>query len=213
MTVTPDILDQLKALGSATIHEAQDQTGAMDHGIKPIDPSCRLIGSALTVDTRPDDNLMIHYALTKAKPGDVLVVDAKGFMEAGPWGDLLTLAAMRCGIAGLIIDGAVRDANTILDLGFPVFCRGLSIKGTNKAQPGKVNQPIICGGVAVSPGDIVMGDRDGVVVVKAADAQKTLASAAAREAKEDRIRERIEAGESTVDILGLTDKLKSLGMT
>jgi|UniRef100_UPI0040473888 4-hydroxy-4-methyl-2-oxoglutarate aldolase len=213
MTVTQETLDQLKALGSATIHEAQDQTGAMAHGIKPIDPSCRLIGSALTVDTRPDDNLMIHFALTKAKPGDVLVVDAKGFMEAGPWGDLLTLAAMRCGIAGLIIDGAVRDANTILDLGFPVFCRGLSIKGTNKAQPGKVNQPIICGGVAVSPGDIVMGDRDGVVVVKAADAQKTLASAAAREAKEDRIRERIEAGESTVDILGLSDKLKSLGIT
>ena len=149
MTVTQETLDQLKALGSATIHEAQDQTGAMAHGIKPIDPSCRLIGSALTVDTRPDDNLMIHFALTKAKPGDVLVVDAKGFMEAGPWGDLLTLAAMRCGIAGLIIDGAVRDANTILDLGFPVFCRGLSIKGTNKAQPGKVNQPIICGGVAV----------------------------------------------------------------
>lgn len=213
MTVTQETLDQLKALGSATIHEAQDQTGAMAHGIKPIDPSCRLIGSALTVDTRPDDNLMIHFALTKAKPGDVLVVDAKGFMEAGPWGDLLTLAAMRCGIAGLIIDGAVRDANTILDLGFPVFCRGLSIKGTNKAQPGKVNQPIICGGVAVSPRDIVMGDRDGVVVVKAADAQKTLASAAAREAKEDRIRERIEAGESTVDILGLSDKLKSLGIT
>jgi len=213
MTVTQETLDQLKALGSATIHEAQDQTGAMAHGIKPIDPSCRLIGRALTVDTRPDDNLMIHFALTKAKPGDVLVVDAKGFMEAGPWGDLLTLAAMRCGIAGLIIDGAVRDANTILDLGFPVFCRGLSIKGTNKAQPGKVNQPIICGGVAVSPGDIVVGDRDGVVVVKATDAQKTLASAAAREAKEDSIRERIEAGESTVKILGLSDKLKSLGIT
>jgi 4-hydroxy-4-methyl-2-oxoglutarate aldolase len=212
MSVTQDTLDQLKALGAATIHEAQDQTGAMDHAIKPIDPNCRLIGRALTVDTRPDDNLMIHYALTKAKPGDVLVVDAKGFMEAGPWGDLLTLAAMRCGIAGLIIDGAVRDANTILDLGFPVFCRGLSIKGTNKAQPGKVNQPIICGGVAVSAGDIVMGDRDGVVVVKAADAQKTLASAAAREAKEDGIRARIEAGETTVDILGLADKLKSLGI-
>lgn len=213
MSVTQDTLEKLKALGSATIHEAQGQTGAMDNEIKPIDPACRLIGRALTVDTRPDDNLMIHFALTKAKPGDVLVVDAKGFMEAGPWGDLLTLAAIRCGIVGLIIDGAVRDANTILELDFPVFCRGLSIKGTNKAQPGKVNQSVICGGVAVSAGDIVMGDRDGVVVVKAEDAVNTLALAAAREAKEDDIRKRIEAGETTVDILGLTEKLKALGLT
>jgi len=213
MPSTKDTLDQLKALGSATIHEAQAQTGAMINEIKPIDPTTRLIGRALTVDTRPDDNLMIHFALTKAKPGDVLVVDAKGFMEAGPWGDLLALAAMRCGIAGLIIDGTVRDANTMLELGFPVFCRGLSIKGTNKAQPGKVNEPIICGGVAVSPGDIVMGDRDGVVVVKANDAERTLASAVTREAKEDDIRKRIEAGESTVEILGLTEKLKALGLS
>jgi len=212
MQITQDILDQLKALGAATIHEAQGQTGAMSHDIKPIDPNCRLIGRALTVDTRPDDNLMIHYALTQAKPGDVLVVDAKSFLEAGPWGDLLTLAAMRCGISGLVIDGCVRDASTILDLGFPVFCKGLSIKGTNKAQPGKVNEPIICGGVAVASGDIIMGDRDGVVVVKAEQASATLTSAAAREEKENGIRKRIEAGDSTVDILGLTDKLKSLGL-
>lgn len=212
MDITQDILEQLKALGAATIHEAQGQTGAMSNEIKPIDPSCRLIGRALTVDTRPDDNLMIHYALTKAKPGDVLVVDAKGFMEAGPWGDLLTLAAMRCGIVGLVIDGCVRDANVILEMGFPVFCKGLSIKGTNKAQPGKVNEPIICGGVAVAPGDIIMGDRDGVVVVKADQAQATLKSAAAREEKENGIRERIEAGESTIQILGLSDKIKSLGL-
>jgi 4-hydroxy-4-methyl-2-oxoglutarate aldolase len=155
---------------------------------------------------------MIHHALTIAKPGDVLVVDAKGFLEAGPWGDLLTLAAMRCGIAGLVIDGAVRDANAILEMNFPVFCKGLSIKGTNKAQPGKVNQPIICGGVHIEPGDIVIGDRDGVVAVKADQASAVLQNAATREAKENDIRKRIEAGESTVSILGLADKLKALGL-
>lgn len=213
MTINKDTLDQLKALGAATIHEAQGQTGAMSQDIKPLDPNCRLIGRALTVDTRPDDNLMIHYALTQAKPGDVLVVDAKGFLEAGPWGDLLTLAAIRCGIVGLVIDGAVRDANMILEMGFPVFCKGLSIKGTNKAQPGKVNQSIICGGVSVEPGDIIMGDRDGVVVVRADQAQAALESAAAREEKENDIRKRIEAGESTVSILGLSDKIKSLGLS
>jgi len=212
MTIAQDLLDQLKTLGTATVHEAQGQTGALSHEIKPIDPGCRLVGRALTVDTRPDDNLMIHHALTIAKPGDVLVVDAKGFLEAGPWGDLLTLAAMRCGIAGLVIDGAVRDANAILEMNFPVFCKGLSIKGTNKAQPGKVNQPIICGGVHIEPGDIVIGDRDGVVAVKADQASAVLQNAATREAKENDIRKRIEAGESTVSILGLADKLKALGL-
>lgn len=212
MSSQETLLQQLNALGTATIHEAQGQIGAMDHEMKPIDPTCRMIGRALTVDTRPDDNLMIHYALTKAKPGDVLVVDAKGFLEAGPWGDLLTLAAMKRGIVGLVIDGAVRDANTILEMGFPVFCKGLSIKGTNKEQAGKVNVPIICAGVTVRPGDIIVGDRDGVVVVKSEDAQTALDSANAREAKEDGIRAKIETGVSTVDILGLSTKLKSLGL-
>jgi len=212
MTSQETLLQQLNALGTATIHEAQGQIGAMDHEMKPIDPTCRMIGRALTVDTRPDDNLMIHYALTKARPGDVLVVDAKGFLEAGPWGDLLTLAAMKRGIVGLVIDGAVRDANTILELGFPVFCKGLSIKGTNKEQAGKVNVPVICAGVNVRPGDIIVGDRDGVVVVKSEDAQSALDSANAREAKEDGIRTKIESGISTVEILGLGPKLKALGL-
>lgn len=212
MTSQETLLQQLNALGTATIHEAQGQIGAMDHEMKPIDPTCRMIGRALTVDTRPDDNLMIHYALTKARPGDVLVVDAKGFLEAGPWGDLLTLAAMKRGIVGLVIDGAVRDANTILELGFPVFCKGLSIKGTNKEQAGKVNVPVICAGVNVRPGDIIVGDRDGVVVIKSEDAQSALDSANAREAKEDGIRTKIESGISTVEILGLGPKLKALGL-
>lgn len=212
MSVSKDILDQLNALGTATIHEAQGQTGAMNHDIKPIDPGFRLVGRALTVDTRPDDNLMLHYALSKAQAGDVLVVDAKGFLEGGLWGDLMTLAALKRGVAGLVINGAVRDAQAICDMGFPVFCRGLSIKGANKTLAGKVNEPIICGGVAVSPGDIVVGDRDGIVIVRVDEVHTTLKNALSREQKENGIRERLQAGETTVSILGLTDKLKSLGL-
>ena len=110
-----DAIATLRQLGAATIYEAQGAKGALDSGMKPIDPTVRLAGPALTVDCRPADNLMLHYAVQKAKPGDVLVVDAKGFMEAGPWGDVLTIQAQKVGIAGLVIDGCVRDANLNLE--------------------------------------------------------------------------------------------------
>lgn len=212
MPITQDQLDTLKLLGTATIHEAQGQTGALDSGLRPVDPSLRLAGPALTVDCRPDDNLAIHYALTKAKPGDVLVVDAKGFMEAGPWGDLLTLASQKLGIVGLVMNGAVRDANAIIDMGFPTFSRGLSIKGTNKCQPGKVNVPIVIGGVHINPGDIIVGDRDGLVVVEQARVEEVIRLSRSREDKEDGIRAGLEAGKSTVDLLGLAPTLEKFGM-
>ncbi|MFF5864368.1 4-carboxy-4-hydroxy-2-oxoadipate aldolase/oxaloacetate decarboxylase [Pseudomonas sp. NPDC012596] len=212
MTPTQEQLLTLAQLGTATIHEAQGQVGALDSGLRPIDPTVRLCGSALTVECRPDDNLALHYALTKARPGDVLVVDAKGFTEAGPWGDLLTLAAQKLGIAGLVIDGAVRDANAIIDMGFPTFSRGLSIKGTNKCQPGRVNVPIVIGGVSVRPGDIIIGDRDGLVVVERSRVQEVIELSRAREDKEAAIREGIEAGTSTVDLLGLRDTLQRFNM-
>ena len=210
-TISADALDKLASLGAATIHEAQGQIGAMHSGIKPLDPTRRMAGRALTVELRPADNLMVHYALTKAQPGDVLVVDAKGFTEAGPWGDLLTLAAQKAGLAGLIMDGMVRDADTIIEMGFPVFCRGLSIKGTNKMQPGRVNEPIQCGGVSVEPGDVVVGDRDGVVVVTQARADEVLAASEAREAKEDAFRAELNAGRTTVELLGLEPILTKMG--
>lgn len=212
MPITQDQLDTLKQLGTATIHEAQGQTGALDSGLRPVDPSVRLAGPALTVDCRPDDNLAIHYALTKAKPGDVLVVDAKGFMEAGPWGDLLTLASQKLGIVGLVMNGAVRDANAIIEMGFPTFSRGLSIKGTNKCQPGKVNVPIVIGGVPVNPGDIIVGDRDGLVVVAQDRVEEVIRLSRSREHKEDGIRAGLAAGKSTVDLLGLAPTLEKLGM-
>lgn len=211
LRVAKEVMDKFAEVGTATIHEAQGQIGAMDNAIKPIDPTRRLIGRALTVDTRPADNLMIHYALTKAQSGDVLVVDAKGFTEAGPWGDILTLAAQKVGLSGLVIDGMVRDADVIVELGFPVFCRGLSIKGTNKVQPGRVNEAVLCGGVTVNPGDVVVGDRDGVVVVSAERAEEVLAASEAREAKEEAMRADLNAGKTTVELLGLEPLLKQMG--
>jgi 4-hydroxy-4-methyl-2-oxoglutarate aldolase len=204
------IYRELRSLGAATVYEAQGAKGAIDSGIKPIDKASRLVGPALTVDTRPADNLMLHYALLKARPGDVLVVDAKGFVEAGPWGDVLTAAAMKRGIAGLVIHGAVRDANAIESMGFPVFCRGLSIKGTGKVHPGKVNVPVCIGDVVIRPGDIIVGDRDGVVVVSPDDVSTVLESARAREAKEEAFRLAIEQGASTAELLGLIPTLEAL---
>lgn len=210
---TQDQLRQLRELGAATIYEAQGAQGALDSGIKPIDPTVRLAGPALTVDCRPADNLMLHYAVRKARPGDVLVVDAKGFLEAGPWGDVLTLQAMQLGIAGLLIHGCVRDANLIIELGFPVFCRGLSIKGTGKNQPGRVNVPVTIGDVVIQPGDIIVGDRDGVVVVAQDAVDSTIAASLAREEKEAAQRRAIAQGAFTADLLGLTDTLRRLGLT
>ena len=208
--VSTSKLEALSRLGSATVYEAQGAIGALDSGMRPLDPASRLAGPALTVDTWPADNLMLHYALLKAEPGDVLVVDAKAFVEAGPWGDVLTAAAMKVGVAGLVINGAVRDAAMIVDSGFPVFCRGLSIKGTTKNQPGRLNVPVCIGGVVIHPGDIVVGDRDGVAIVAADSVDATVAAAETREAKENGLRAAINEGQMTVDLLGLRATLARL---
>lgn len=215
MTSTPlnhAQVEQLRDLGAATVYEAQGATGALDSGIKPLDPRSRMVGPAFTVDIRPADNLMLHYALLKARPGDVLVVDAKGFIEAGPWGDVLTTQALKLGLAGLVIHGAVRDANTLIELGFPVFCRGLSIKGTGKHQPGRVNVAISIGDVVIHPGDIVVGDRDGVAIVAKDQVDAVIASSIEREKKETAMRVAIEQGATTAELLNLTETLQRLGL-
>lgn len=212
MSLSQEVRTKLLALGAATIHEAQGQCGAMDAGIKGIDPAMRIVGRAYTVDTRPHDNLAIHFALTRARPGDVLVVDAKGFLEAGPWGDIMSFAAQRAGLAGLVIDGAVRDAAAIVEMGFPIFARGLSIKGTAKNQPGRVQVPIVCGGIAVRPGDIVVGDRDGVVVIEGARLEEVIRLSEEREAKEAGFRRQIEQGKTIADLIALGPVFERHGM-
>ena len=202
----------LRDFGSATVYEAQGARGALDSGIKPIHPAMRVAGPAVTVDVRPADNLMLHYAMLKVKPGDVLVVDAKGFLEAGPWGDVFTEQAVRQGIAGLVINGAVRDAQSIIEMGFPVFCRGLCIKGTGKNQPGKLNVPVCIGDVQINPGDIVIGDQDGVVVVPRDEVDDAIRSSQAREDKEATFRARIRDGATTVELMGLEETLRRFNL-
>ena len=208
--VSIETLHALRQLGAATIYEAQGARGAFDSGIKPIAPGMRLAGPAFTVDTRPADNLMLHYAMLKARPGDVLVVDAKGFLEAGVWGDVFTEQAQRIGLAGLVIHGAVRDAAAMTQAGFPVFSRGLSIKGTGKHQPGRINVTISIGDVGIDPGDIIVGDQDGVVVVRRHEVDAVLAQSRQREEKEACFRQQIRDGATTVELLGLEETLRRL---
>lgn len=209
---TDEDLQRLLKLGTATVYEAQGQRGSIASEIRPLDPAMKLVGTALTVNTTPGDNLMFHQAVLMARPGDVLIVDAKGFTDAGPWGDVLTLAAQQAGIAGLVIDGSVRDSEAIIDAGFPVFSRGISIRGTTKVDPGQVGGTINLAGTLVDRDDVIIGDRDGLVVVKAADVLDSLAKAEAREAKEEEFRRRIlDEGASTAELLGLLPTLQRYG--
>lgn len=208
--VSSDTIAALRQLGAATVYEAQGAKGALDSGLKPISPGMRMAGPALTVDTRPADNLMLHAAMLKARAGDVLVIDAKGFLEAGVWGDVLTEQALHVGLAGLVVHGAVRDAEAMIAAGFAVFARGLSIKGTGKHQPGRLNVPVVIGDVAIAPGDIIVGDQDGLVVVSQHEAQTVLALAREREAKEAHFREQIRNGATTAELLGLQETLRRL---
>ena len=210
--ISGDAIAMLRNLGTATIYEAQGAKGALESGINPIAPGMSLAGPAFTVDTRPADNLMLHYALLKAKPGDVLVVDAKAFMEAGPWGDVMTQQALQIGLAGLVINGAVRDAATIVEMGFPVFCRGLSIKSTGKNQRGQVNVPVCIGDVQINPGDIIVGDRDGLVIVRQDEVDEAIRNSLARIEKEKMFREKIKNGVMTTELLGLDETLRSFNL-
>lgn len=210
--VTSDQIEALMRYGTATIHESQGQKGAIDGAIRPLDPGMRLGGPALTVKCRPGDNLALHYALTKAKPGQIMVVDAEGFVEAGPWGDVMTGAAQLAGLRGLAIDGSVRDSATIVSMGFPVFSRGVSIKGTNKCQPGRVGMPIVFGGVVVRPGDIIIGDRDGLVCVQAEEVAHVIDASQEREDKEVEFRKALAGGKTSIELLGLQGLLDKFGM-
>lgn len=197
-------ISKLAALGAATVYEANGQRDAIDPAIKPLDPRTKVAGRAVTLDLEPGDNWYIHIALLEAGEGDILVVDAKGYTQAGPWGDVLTLAAQERGLAGLVIDGAVRDSQEIIESGFPVFTRGVCIRKTTKVQKGRVNVPVTIGGVLVHPGDILVGDADGLVRVAADDIDAALTSSEQRELKEETMRARIREGASTLELLGLT---------
>ncbi len=210
---SPELVDRYRSLSSATVHEASGGKGALSSWIKPISPEMKLCGPVITVKVRPCDNLMLHKAIYVAEPGDVIVADAGGYREAGAWGEMMAVAAMQRGIAGFVFNGAVRDSEVIAALGFPVFACGLSIKGTEKVSLGSINHPLNLDNVTINPGDLVFGDRDGLVVVARVEAGEVLENALAREEKEKLIKERLRRGESTLDIYGFGDILKARGLT
>jgi RraA family protein len=169
------LVESFTSFGVANLGDALGRFGVLDYHIKPINkPGVKLVGSAITVRVRPGDNLMIHKALDLAEAGDVLVVDVQGSPLNGLWGALMTETAMHKGVAGLVIDGGVRDAAAIRELDFPVFARAVIAAGGDKDGLGEVNITVSCGGVPVCPGDIVVGDEDGVVIIPRAEAEIVL---------------------------------------
>jgi regulator of RNase E activity RraA len=160
-----DLYDWISGLSTPNISDAMNRFGAMDYNMKPINSNCRFIGPAITVRVRPGDNLMVHKAIDIAEPGDVIVIDTGSCSTNAIWGELVTRAALKKGIAAAVIEGAVRDIKEIEELGFPVFAKYIVPAGCDKDGPGEINEIICCGGVAVSPGDIVAGDENGVVVI------------------------------------------------
>jgi len=193
-----------RALLAATLHEAGGKIGALPAAIKPVDPAMAFAGRALTVHSPGGDNLWLHRALDIAAPGDVLVVHTGGAYEHGYWGEIMTTMARVRRLAGLVIDACVRDGVLLGRIGFPVFARGLAIRGTGKdfGATGWLNAPLRIGEVTVHAGDLVVGDGDGVVVVPHARAAEVIAAAREREATEAAILARLEAGESTLDVYG-----------
>lgn len=197
---------------AALLHEALGKRGAMNHDMRPAFTGAKVLGRALTIRSAPGDNLMLHLALSIAQPGDVLVVTADGFLEAGIWGEIATVAAQVRGVRGLVTDGAVRDTEMIAQMGFPIFSRGLSIKGTTKRQKGDLNKPIVVAGALVHPGDYVVGDADGVVVVPAGEVDAAIAKANEIREREAGVMARLKKGELTLDLLNFRPALKELGL-
>jgi 4-hydroxy-4-methyl-2-oxoglutarate aldolase len=202
------ITTALEGIDAATVHEAYGRRGALPSRIKPVTASMRVCAPAFTVDCPPGDNLWIHRALYAAEAGDVLVVNTRGGYEWGYWGEILSVAAAARGLAGLVIDGGVRDVDRLVELGLPVFAANVCIEGTIK-QPlsdGRLAEPLCFGATLVRPGDIVVGDRDGVVVIPASEVSAVAIAARARIAKEDDVMARLKQGETTLAIYDLPDR-------
>jgi 4-hydroxy-4-methyl-2-oxoglutarate aldolase len=208
----PQTVAELGTAGVATVHEAAGKTGLLDPGIRPIQDGARIGGSAVTVSCAPGDNIMIHAAVEVVHEGDVLVVATTAPATHGMFGELLAVSLQARGCRGLIIDAGVRDVADLREMGFPVWSRYVHAQGTDKAVPGSVNMPIDLGGLSIDPGDVVVADDDGVVVVPRARADDVRRAAEQRIADEEATRSRLAAGELGVDFYGLRSRLQDLGV-
>ncbi len=206
----PAVVDGLAAMGSATVHEAIGRRGFLGPDIRPIQTGTRIAGTAVTALCHPGDNLMIHAAVETCQPGDILVVAVSAPSTHGFFGDLLATSVQARGVRGLVIDAGVRDTADLRAMGFPAWSRHVSCQGTVKATPGSVNVPVVIGGQAVGPGDVVCADDDGVVVVSRSETEWALEMSRQRLAKEEQARARLAAGELGLDMYGLRQQLAGM---
>lgn len=207
-----ELLREFEALSTPLVVDSMGRFNAMRSCMRAVYPHARCCGSAVTVKCGPGDNLMIQAGLKYAQQGDVLVVDAEDARDFGHFGEIMALNAQRKGIRGLIIDGGVRDIADLEKMDFPVFATGVSPRGTGKTMGGYVNLPISCGGVSVSPGDIILADCCGVAVIPAGIAPEVLEKAQKKEAAEKEMFKRIADGEDLYDILDYEESLKKIGV-
>lgn len=205
-----EIVNRLKEQAVATIHEVIGEKNALDESIKPLSRKMKLCGRAKTVKCSPNDNLTLIKAIHEAKPNEVLVVDMENELNAGPFGEVLSVECLSKGLAGLVTNGSVRDTSAIIKRGFPVFSAGISVRGTNKNRLGDIDIPVSVGDVIVHPGDYILGDADGVVAISPEHIESVINKAIERENKEAAVMQRLSQGESLYEIYGYDQKVKAL---
>ena len=206
------VVERIGRYGVATVHEAQGRTGLLKPYLRPIWPRATACGTAVTVLAQPGDNWMLHVAAEMVRPGDIVVVGLTTDNDDGMFGDLLATSYRARGARGLVIDAGVRDAKTLAEMQFAVWSRAVNARGTVKATVGSVNVPVICAGMLVNPGDVILADDDGVVVVPRERAAAVADAAEAREKKEEATRRRLAAGELGLDIYGMREALAKAGL-